>query len=739
MPRSSKSTLCRSIFTIIILSFFLLSPFSIKPVSANAITTNTALDLIADDGFCSLREAIINANDGAQTHVDCAPGITGENLITLPENVNTITLQHGMLPAIYSEIRIEGKGPNKTIIQAANCNPTEFDCSHEHPVFTVGAGGSLTLEGLTVRHGRYYWGLFRNARHLPPILGMGGGINNFGDLSLINCNVSHNLGSVGGGIHNMGKLSIEDSRIINNKAEFGAGLLNSGDLVMSNSHISNNSAELIGGGVANTSFSYYLVLDKDQNMSINEQDLRPSKISTDIDNSQIIDNQSRFFGGGLFNGGWIVFDIGPVETSQIEPTYEIFVEEQKDLLPRPPLFNTKINQTTFAGNTSEIGGGITTVETMSVNASTLSKNQADLMGGGLAMLTGQVNVTNSSFSGNSAGWLGGGLFIEQGKLNLIQNTLAGNLASGIYVEPSPLSDVTATRLRPPEVPGGGVFAFEDASVKISNTIIAKSKGGDCVLEDGAALGSRNNLVQDGSCKALLDGDPRLHGLGDNGGATKTFALKSDSPAIDQGDVNICSSSPISRKDQRGEARLSNACDIGAFEHYEPTVLPDTGFNKGEITALPQQPASKAYASTNLVLEIPTLGTKATIVGVPQSEKSWDVSWLGNSAGYLYGSAFPTWPGNTVLTGHVWNADNTPGIFSDLKAMRYGDQVIIHAFGSRYTYQVRDVRLVGTGDLAGVFQPEELDWVTLVTCETYDTVKDVFNLRRVVRAVLVDIE
>ena len=73
-----------------------------------------------------------------------------------------------------------------------------------------------------------------------------------------------------------------------------------------------------------------------------------------------------------------------------------------------------------------------------------------------------------------------------------------------------------------------------------------------------------------------------------------------------------------------------------------------------------------------------LGMSMSIVGVPQSDSGWDVTWLGNSAGYLAGSAFPTWAGNTVITGHVWDAFNCPGAFAELKSLGYGDQVQIHA-------------------------------------------------------------
>ncbi len=148
----------------------------------------------------------------------------------------------------------------------------------------------------------------------------------------------------------------------------------------------------------------------------------------------------------------------------------------------------------------------------------------------------------------------------------------------------------------------------------------------------------------------------------------------------------------------------------------------------------------AYRATEIVLEIPSLGVKAPIVGVPKADGSWDVSWLGNSVGWLEGSAFPTWKGNTVLTAHVWNADNTPGLFYQIKNLKYGDRFYIHAFGQTYTYEVREnFRLTGSRQVSRVFTPKNSDWVTLLTCETYSAFSENYLHRRVVRAVLVKVE
>ena len=167
-------------------------------------------------------------------------------------------------------------------------------------------------------------------------------------------------------------------------------------------------------------------------------------------------------------------------------------------------------------------------------------------------------------------------------------------------------------------------------------------------------------------------------------------------------------------------------------------LPKTGFPKGRVTFLPPQPETKAYTSTGLTLNIPKFGVSMPIVGVPRTGNSWDVSWLGNRAGYLEGSAFPTWAGNTVLTGHVWNADNTPGPFLHLRDLHYGDHIEIHAWGQVYTYEIRENSTLFPWQINRAFQHETYDWLTLLTCEGYNPFTNDYIFRRAVRAVLVDV-
>lgn len=189
----------------------------------------------------------------------------------------------------------------------------------------------------------------------------------------------------------------------------------------------------------------------------------------------------------------------------------------------------------------------------------------------------------------------------------------------------------------------------------------------------------------------------------------------------------------------GGADTTYDFSVGAGAPTTP-ALPETGFAPGRKINLPSQSTGKSYVSTLLTLEIPALNITMPIVGVPIVDGEWDVTWLGRNAGYLSGSAFPTWSGNTVLTGHVWDSFNQPGPFAQLKTLKYDDPIYIHAWGLTYTYEVRESNLYWSSTAASkVLRHEEFDWITLLTCETYNPFNNEYFFRRAVRAVLISVK
>jgi len=170
-------------------------------------------------------------------------------------------------------------------------------------------------------------------------------------------------------------------------------------------------------------------------------------------------------------------------------------------------------------------------------------------------------------------------------------------------------------------------------------------------------------------------------------------------------------------------------------------LPDTGFAPNRTTSLSAQPASLAYSDLDSIwLEIPSLNIKTDIVGVPKSADGWNVDWLGNSIGWLNGTAFPSWEGNSVVTGHVYNVSGLPGPFVNLKNLKYGDQVIVHMYGEKYIFEVQESNMVSPRKTDFALQHlEGHSYLTLITCQVYNPITDSYFFRRIVRTVLVDVK
>jgi LPXTG-site transpeptidase (sortase) family protein len=170
----------------------------------------------------------------------------------------------------------------------------------------------------------------------------------------------------------------------------------------------------------------------------------------------------------------------------------------------------------------------------------------------------------------------------------------------------------------------------------------------------------------------------------------------------------------------------------------PDSLPATGFAPGVISKVPEQPVENLYAATGVWLEIPSQNIKMPIVGIPLVDGDWDLSWLWSEAGWLNGTAFPGWDGNSALTGHVTLPDGNPGPFASLGSLKWGDKVIVHANGETYTFEVRESRTIKPY-ITSVLKHEEDAWLTLITCKTYDKSTNTYANRIAVRAVLINVQ
>ncbi len=286
-----------------------------------------------------------------------------------------------------------------------------------------------------------------------------------------------------------------------------------------------------------------------------------------VSNGRVFGSNNAF-GGGVRNDGTLTLRGCVVEKSTVLATFFGYgggIHNAGDLT----LIDTILKGNAVTASAS-VGGGLHNTGTAAVYSSTITDNDATLFfdeagaGGGLAN-AGTMVVLNSTIALNRSRYgRGGGVFGYNSLTVISHSTIAGN---SVYEE------------------GGGI-ALNTASdlLFLRNTIVAgnlvsnpKSAPDDIF---GVLSSSGHNLIgntQGGSGfdpnTDLLNVDPMLGALADNGGPTLTMALLPGSPAIDAGD-----NTDAPEFDQRGPGfpRIVNGTiDIGAFEVQASPVTPLT--------------------------------------------------------------------------------------------------------------------------------------------------------------------
>jgi CSLREA domain-containing protein len=183
----------------------------------------------ANDGACTLREALLNANNNDQSgSTDCTAG-SGADTIGFSVN-GTINLTEE-LPVITSGLTITG--PSAVLLTVRR------DTGGDYRVFTINSGQPVNISGLTVSNGK---------------ADNGGGILSEGTLTLSNCVITGNTGVIqaGGLSIQSGSAVVTNCTVSDNAAQQGGGVQNNATLALSNSTISGNTAtNFSGGGVTN--------------------------------------------------------------------------------------------------------------------------------------------------------------------------------------------------------------------------------------------------------------------------------------------------------------------------------------------------------------------------------------------------------------------------------------------------------------------------------------------------------
>jgi CSLREA domain-containing protein len=325
------------------------------PAMAVTITVTTTADEVNTNGQCSLREAIINANNDDQSgSTDCAAGSGADTIVLAAGQTYTLSKDtdgggHATDSGadnddldITSAITIQGNGATIERSTTVPCNLNGTAATGEFRIFEVTSSGTLTLQNVTVRNGCAD-GTF------PHFFG-GGIFNTGGIVTVTNSTISGNRAiEDGGGIWNDGgTVTVTNSTISSNSAGGSGGIWNDGGTVtITNSTIWGNSTDNdVGGGIVNDGGTMT------------------------VTNSTISGN-SALAGGGIVNGG--------------------------------PMTVTNITNSTISGNSAVFdGGGILNVgdAPMTITNSTISGNSAANTGSGI-FNQGTVNIKNSIVANNT--------------------------------------------------------------------------------------------------------------------------------------------------------------------------------------------------------------------------------------------------------------------------------------------------------------------------------------------------
>ena len=247
-------------------------------------------DLVAEDGVCTLREAVAAVNNNSVVN-EC----DGTNTSVIEITVSPIVLTSA-LPALNS-MTIRGNG-------------NEVSGNLVTRVFDVSSGAQVTIEDITISNG--------NAGG-----SMGGGIRvTDAGLSLDRCVITGNRAFAGGGVRSVGSgsvVEINDCLIKNNQTpnEGGGGINNDNGSTMTvtNSTIAYNSGRF-AGGIANYNGAVMLLQNStvagnscSENLSAGGVENYDGNSSLTIESSTITNNACN---GGSSSGGIFNNTLAPV-------------------------------------------------------------------------------------------------------------------------------------------------------------------------------------------------------------------------------------------------------------------------------------------------------------------------------------------------------------------------------------------------------------------------------------------
>jgi hypothetical protein len=457
-------------------------------LASQASASTIAVTSLSDSGAGSLRAAIAGASPG--------------DSITIPAGQITLTSEP---LTISKDLTITGAGVSASVISGNDASR----------ILTIAGAPTVTLEGLTLTHGKdEFGGAIRAAG---------------GSLTLRRVSVT---GNRAGGTGTLG---------------FGGGIdFGAGTLSVIESSITANSA---GGGKGGSGFGGGIDY---------EGTAAAAAFSLSLTRSTVAGNTAGGAGSPGFGGG-----------VDVAPGYEL---EKVSV----SILESSLSDNTAGGGTKSSGygggielssGGEKSVLTMTIERSAVSGNTAgggeesSGFGGGIEFGSGGIGVTqslaavNTTIAGNTAGGggssgYGGALLFSPGTASLSNMTIAGNSTGG----------------------EGGKAPNETLAVTPTTTVASSILIGNGENCGEHIISGGHNIEDDATCGLTAAGDRQntaqpLGALAQNGGPTPTLVPALGSAAIDGGPSSGCPAT-----DQRGLPRpYGAACDVGAVEVAPPAA------------------------------------------------------------------------------------------------------------------------------------------------------------------------
>ncbi len=371
-------------------------------------------DGTCDGDDCSLREAIIAANDSPGADVISLP-LAGTYVLTIT-GVNEAQAATGDLD-VRDDLTIIGQGPGATVIDANGIDRA----------FSLLNANTVVISGVTIMGGA------------PG--GIGGGIYNINtDLTLTNVAVVSNTATSGGAIRLDGDDAVltlnEGCLLAGNKADYGGGIsIASGDrALLAGGRIFSNSA-FFGGGLyvqeSNVTLSGVQIVSNTATYGGGVY----LKDTTTLSGGAILSNTARTSGGGVFVSTGTFTQTGQsviAYNTANERGGGIHVSHGTVVLDGGQISHNRVTgavDNSYGGGGIYVGAGSATL--IQTGSSAIVENSAAMHGGGMIVEWGKVTLSGGQILSNTAGKNGGGIYLY-GSATLTQTggLIAYNEAQG---------------------------------------------------------------------------------------------------------------------------------------------------------------------------------------------------------------------------------------------------------------------------------------------------------------------